>query len=70
VYLRMGGTHDRQANTIITTDYKNLKYKSCNYCIRKGKRVKKGATIGRVDNELTFEVTQDSYHIDPMTLIK
>lgn len=38
--------------------------------IRKGKRVKKGSTIGRVDNELTFEVTQDSYHIDPMTLIK
>ena len=38
--------------------------------IRKGKRVKKGATIGRVDNELTFEVTQDSYHIDPMALIK
>lgn len=38
--------------------------------IRKGKKVKKGATIGRVDHELTFEVTQDSYHIDPMTLIK
>ncbi len=38
--------------------------------IRKGKRVKKGAVIGRVDHELTFEVTQNSYHIDPMTLIK
>ena len=38
--------------------------------IKKGKRVKKGAIIGRVDNELTFEVTQNSYHIDPMTLIK
>ena len=38
--------------------------------IKKGKRVKKGATIGRVNHELTFEVTQDSYHIDPMTLIK
>jgi len=38
--------------------------------IKKGKRVKKGAVIGRVDHELTFEVTQNSYHIDPMTLIK
>jgi len=38
--------------------------------IKKGKKVKKGATIGRVNHELTFEVTQDSYHIDPMTLIK
>ena len=38
--------------------------------IRKGKKVKKGATIGRVNHELTFEVTQDSYHINPMTLIK
>jgi len=38
--------------------------------VRKGKKVKRGATIGRVNDELTFEVTQDSYHIDPMTLIK
>jgi len=38
--------------------------------IKKGKKVKKGATIGRVNHELTFEVTQDSYHINPMTLIK
>lgn len=38
--------------------------------IKKGKRVKKGAVIGRVDHELTFEVTQNNYHIDPMTLIK
>ncbi len=38
--------------------------------IKKGKRVKRGSTIGRVDHELVFEVTQDSYHIDPMTLIK
>jgi len=38
--------------------------------IAKGKRVKKGSVIGRVDNELIFEVTQDRYHIDPMTLIK
>ena len=38
--------------------------------IKKGKKVKKGAVIGRVDHELIFEVTQNSYHIDPMTLIK
>lgn len=38
--------------------------------IQKGKKVKKGAIIGRVDNELIFEVTQNSYHIDPMSLIK
>jgi murein DD-endopeptidase MepM/ murein hydrolase activator NlpD len=38
--------------------------------IEKGKRVKKGAVIGRIDDELIFEVTQDSFHIDPMTLIK
>ncbi len=38
--------------------------------IQKGKRIKKGAVIGRVDNELIFEVTQNSYHIDPMSLIK
>jgi murein DD-endopeptidase MepM/ murein hydrolase activator NlpD len=38
--------------------------------IEKGKRVKKGAVIGRIDDELIFEVTQDSYHIDPMTLIE
>ena len=38
--------------------------------IKKGKRIKKGTVIGRVNDELTFEVTQNSYHIDPMTLIK
>ncbi len=38
--------------------------------IRVGKRVKKGYTIGRVHRELTFEVTQDTKHINPMRLIK
>jgi septal ring factor EnvC (AmiA/AmiB activator) len=38
--------------------------------IKKGKKVKRGSTIGRVDHELIFEVTQDSYHINPMSLIK
>ncbi len=38
--------------------------------IKKGKKVKKGATIGRVNHELTFEVTQNNYHINPMSLIE
>ena len=38
--------------------------------IRVGKRVKKGYIIGRVHRELTFEVTQDTKHINPMRLIK
>ncbi|MCJ7764862.1 MAG: peptidoglycan DD-metalloendopeptidase family protein, partial [Thiovulaceae bacterium] len=38
--------------------------------IQKGKRVKKGAVIGRIYDDLVFEVTQDSSHIDPMTLIR
>ena len=38
--------------------------------IRVGKRVKKGYTIGRVQRELTFEVTQDTKHLNPMRLIK
>ncbi len=38
--------------------------------IRPGKRVRKGYVIGRVENELSFEVTQKNYHIDPLDLIK
>ncbi len=38
--------------------------------IRVGKRVKKGYTIGRVYQELTFEVTQGTKHLNPMRLIK
>jgi len=38
--------------------------------IKKGSRVKKGAIIGRVNSDLVFEVTQNNYHIDPMTMIK
>jgi len=38
--------------------------------IKKGKRVKKGYTIGRVSDELIFEVTQKSYHINPIRLFK
>jgi len=38
--------------------------------IRVGKRVKKGYVLGRVHQELTFEVTQDTKHINPLKLIK
>lgn len=38
--------------------------------IKKGKKIKKGYTIGRVDDELVFEVTQKSYHINPIRLFK
>jgi len=34
-----------------------------------GQKIKKGYVIGRVDNDLTFEVTQKNYHIDPLELI-
>ncbi len=37
--------------------------------IEVGQKVKKGYVIGRVDNDLTFEVTQKNYHIDPLELI-
>ncbi len=50
------------------TIYANLSKIAPN--IRKGKRVKKGSTIGRVKNELVFEVTQKSYHINPIRLFK
>ncbi len=38
--------------------------------IKVGKRIKKGYVIGRVDRDLTFEVTQKNYHINPLELIK
>jgi septal ring factor EnvC (AmiA/AmiB activator) len=38
--------------------------------IRRGKRVKKGSVIGRVEKELMFEVTQKNRHIDPLQLIR
>jgi len=37
--------------------------------IKKGKRLKKGSIIGRVNDELMFEVTQRNYHINPLQLI-
>jgi len=38
--------------------------------IKVGKKVKKGYIIGRVEYELSFEVTQKSYHINPLQLIR
>ena len=50
------------------TIYANLSQISPN--IRKGKKIKKGYTIGRVSDELVFEVTQKSYHINPIRLFR
>jgi murein DD-endopeptidase MepM/ murein hydrolase activator NlpD len=38
--------------------------------IRVGKKLKKGYIIGRVKRDLTFEVTQNEKHINPLSLIK
>jgi murein DD-endopeptidase MepM/ murein hydrolase activator NlpD len=38
--------------------------------IKKGRKIKKGSTIGRVDDELIFEVTLKSYHINPIHLFR
>ncbi|NOX16135.1 MAG: peptidoglycan DD-metalloendopeptidase family protein [Epsilonproteobacteria bacterium] len=38
--------------------------------VKVGKKIRKGYVIGRVKNDLTFEVTQKSYHINPLQLIK
>ena len=48
------------------TIYANLSQISPN--VKKGKKIKKGYTIGRVSDELVFEVTQKSYHINPIRL--
>jgi len=37
--------------------------------IQVGQKIKKGYVLGRVENDLTFEVTQKNYHIDPLELI-
>jgi len=50
------------------TIYANLSQIAPN--IKKGKKVRKGAVIGRVKNELVFEVTQKSYHINPIRLFQ
>ena len=50
------------------TIYANLSQISPN--IKKGKKIKKGYSIGRVNDELIFEVTQKSYHINPVRLFQ
>jgi len=50
------------------TIYANLSQIAPN--IRKGKKIRRGAVIGRVRDELVFEVTQKSYHINPIRLFK
>jgi len=50
------------------TIYANLSQIAPN--LRKGKKVKKGSIIGRIDDELIFEVTQKSYHINPIRLFQ
>ncbi|MDF1884354.1 peptidoglycan DD-metalloendopeptidase family protein [Sulfurimonas sp. SAG-AH-194-C21] len=50
------------------TIYANLSQISPN--IKKGIKIKRGYTIGRVEDELIFEVTQKSYHINPIRLFK
>uniref|UniRef100_UPI00263A1100 murein hydrolase activator EnvC family protein n=1 Tax=uncultured Campylobacter sp. TaxID=218934 RepID=UPI00263A1100 len=37
--------------------------------VKVGAKVQKGYVIGRVQRDLTFEVTQKNYHIDPLELI-
>lgn len=37
--------------------------------IKNGSIIKKGYSIGRVKSDLTFEVTQKNFHIDPLELI-
>lgn len=50
------------------TIYANLSQIAPN--IKKGRKVRKGVVIGRVKDELVFEVTQKSYHINPIELFK
>jgi murein DD-endopeptidase MepM/ murein hydrolase activator NlpD len=56
--------HDNGLHTI----YANLSQIAPN--IQKGVKIKKGYTIGRIDEELVFEVTQKSFHINPVRLFQ
>lgn len=56
--------HDNGLHTI----YANLSQIAPD--IEKGKKVKKGAVIGRISDELIFEVTQKSFHINPVALFQ
>ncbi len=50
------------------TIYANLSQIAPN--IRKGKKIRQGAVVGRIRNELVFEVTQKNDHINPIRLFK
>ncbi|WP_428737295.1 murein hydrolase activator EnvC family protein [Sulfurimonas sp.] len=56
--------HDGGLHTI----YANLSQIAPN--IQTGKKIKKGYTIGRVKDELIFEVTKKTYHINPIRLFR
>ncbi|MDH4943679.1 peptidoglycan DD-metalloendopeptidase family protein [Sulfurimonas sp. C5] len=56
--------HDEGLHTI----YANLSQIAPN--IKTGKKIKKGYTIGRVKDELVFEVTKKTYHINPIRLFR
>lgn len=55
-------------NNGLHTIYANLSQIAPN--IKNGKKIKKGYTIGRVKDELIFEVTQKTYHINPIRLFR
>lgn len=55
-------------NNGLHTIYANLAQISPD--IKKGKKIKQGYTIGRVRDELIFEVTQKSAHINPIKLFQ
>ena len=57
-----------QHNNGLHTIYANLSQIAPN--LKKGKKVRKGTVIGRIDDELIFEVTQKSYHINPIRLFQ
>ncbi|NOQ32080.1 MAG: peptidoglycan DD-metalloendopeptidase family protein [Helicobacteraceae bacterium] len=38
--------------------------------VKKGRKIRAGTVIGRVDGNLVFEVTQQNYHINPMQMIR
>jgi len=54
-----GGLHTIYANIDKLSPY-----------VKKGKRMKKGYILGKVNNKLIFEVTKDQSHINPLDLIR
>jgi len=63
-------------NNIVIVEHKNglhtiyANLSKIHHNIKKGVKIKKGYAIGRVDDELIFEVTQKSYHINPIRIFK